>query len=101
MQTLLLSDHDNWTNKPESSLGAIFRSWMPQTAASVDQRIAAIEKLAKMFPDVIWRLLISQLDQHSTIGTYSHRPEWRNDASGAGQPVSGKETYNSGARRST
>ena len=85
--------NDNWTNKPESSLGAIFRSWMPQTAANVDQRIAAVEKLAIIYTDVIWRLLITQLNRHSTIGTYSHRPEWRNDASGAGQPVSGQETY--------
>lgn len=85
--------NDNWTNKPESSLGAIFRSWMPQTAASVEQRIAVIEKLAKKFPDVIWRLLINQLDRHATIETYNHRPEWRNDASGAGQPVSGQEIY--------
>ena len=32
--------NDNWVNKPESSLGAIFRSWMPQTAASNDERLA-------------------------------------------------------------
>ena len=25
---------DNWTNKPDASLQSIFRSWMPQTAAS-------------------------------------------------------------------
>ncbi len=85
--------NDNWGNKPESSLDAIFRSWMPQTAANVDERIAVVEKLAKTYPDAIWRLLISQLDRHSTIGSYNHRPEWRNDASGAGQPVSGKERY--------
>jgi addiction module HigA family antidote len=85
--------NDNWSNKPEGTLNAIFRSWMPQTAANVERRIAVVEKLAKTYPDVIWQLLISQLDRHSTIGTYNHRPEWRNDASGAGQPVSGQENY--------
>ncbi len=85
--------NDNWSNKPESSLGAIFRSWMPQTSASVAERSAVVEKLAKRFPAVIWRLLMAQLDRHATFGAYSHRPEWRNDASGAGQPVSEKEIY--------
>ncbi|MGA8596462.1 MAG: hypothetical protein WB676_17270, partial [Bryobacteraceae bacterium] len=29
---------DNWANKPDSSLGSIFRSWMPQTAAPLEER---------------------------------------------------------------
>ena len=29
---------DNWGNKPENSLRSIFRSWMPQTAATVEER---------------------------------------------------------------
>ena len=33
---------DNWANKPENSLIAIFRGWMPQTAAAIEQRIAAL-----------------------------------------------------------
>ena len=78
---------DNWANKPESSLGSIFRSWMPQTAANVEQRIAALEALVRRYPDVGWRLCIDQFDPHSTIGTYASRPRWRKDASGAGQPV--------------
>src|ERR1700674_161961 len=85
--------NDNWSNKPENSLGAIFRSWMPQTSANAHQRAAVVEKLTQKFPEVIWRLLIGQLDRHATVGTYNHRPERRNDASGAGQPVSGKEIY--------
>jgi addiction module HigA family antidote len=84
---------DNWVNKPENSLQSIFRSWMPQTAASVDDRIAVVEKLAKKYPDVIWRLCMQQFESHA-IGHYAHRPDWRNDASGAGQPLtSGQEIY--------
>jgi addiction module HigA family antidote len=78
---------DNWANKPEASLGAIYSSWVPQTAASIDDRNAALESLCQRFPEVGWRLCLAQFDPHSTIGHYSARPHWRNDASGAGQPV--------------
>ena len=43
---------DNWANKPIGSLSAIFRSWMPQTAASVADRNRALETLCRRFPDV-------------------------------------------------
>ncbi|WP_095206133.1 HigA family addiction module antitoxin [Paenibacillus sp. O199] len=84
---------DNWANKPESSLQAIFRSWMPQTAASVEQRMKVLEMLTKRFPDVGWEICIEQIKPGSRIGHYSYRPNWRNDASGAGQVVSRQEMY--------
>ena len=34
-----------WGNSPRESLFGIFRSWLPQTAASLDQRIAALDLL--------------------------------------------------------
>ena len=43
---------DNWTNKPINSLSAIFRSWLPQTAAPLDDRIKALEALCQRFPDI-------------------------------------------------
>lgn len=83
---------DNWANKPENSLKSIFRSWMPQTAASIDQRIKVIERLCMCFPDVGWELCIDQIRaQH--VGDYTYRPRWRNDASGAGQVVTNKERF--------
>ncbi len=84
---------DNWTNKPDESLKAIFRSWMPQTAAPVEQRIKALEMLARSFPDVAWEIALDQIKPGSRIGHYSYRPRWRSDASGAGQVVTGKEMY--------
>ena len=42
--------NDNWDNKPITSLGAIYRSWMPQTAASLKERMQALETLVKRFP---------------------------------------------------
>lgn len=84
---------DNWSNKPEASLQAIFRSWMPQTAASVEQRIKVLEMLIKRFSDVAWEICIEQIKPGSRIGFHSSRPRWRSDASGAGQVVTNKEMY--------
>ncbi|MGC6584108.1 HigA family addiction module antitoxin [Paenibacillus sp. Dod16] len=84
---------DNWANKPEASLQAIFRSWMPQTAASVEQRLKVLEMIIKRFPDVGWEICIEQIKPGSQIGHNSYRPNWRSDASGAGQVVTRKEMY--------
>lgn len=82
---------DNWMNKPEASLKAVFRWWMPQTAASVEQRVKALETLNRIFPDVAWEICIEQIKPGSHIGHNSYRPRWRSDASGAGQFVTRKE----------
>ena len=84
---------DNWMNKPDASLQAIFRSWMPQTAASVEQRVKALEMLARRYPDVSWEICVRQIKPGSHIGSNSYRPRWRSDASGAGQVVTHKEMY--------
>ena len=49
---------DNWANKTESSLQAIFQSWIPQTAASVGERLNILEMLTKLFPDIVWEICI-------------------------------------------
>jgi addiction module HigA family antidote len=82
---------DNWVNKPDNSLQSIYRWWMPQTAASLADRKKALETLARRFPAVAWRICLDQFHPGSTIGHYNHRPRWRSDASGAGQPDTGRE----------
>ncbi len=82
---------DNWANTPENSLKSIYRWWMPQTAASLADRKKALETLARRFPVAAWRICLDQVDPGSTIGHYNHRPRWRSDASGAGQPDTGRE----------
>lgn len=84
---------DNWMNKPDASLQAIFRSWMPQTAASIEQRSKALEMLVKSWPNVAWEIALEQIKPGSRIGHHSYRPRWRSDASGAGQVVTHKEMY--------
>jgi len=84
---------DNWANKPIASLDAIYRAWMPQTAASLEERIKALEVLIRRFPDIAWHVCVSQFDHFPRFGSYSARPHWRSEASSAGQPVSHKESY--------
>ena len=84
--------NDNWANKPSSSLGEIYRSWMPQTAASLEDRMKALETLTKRFPEIGWQICIAQLNAGPQTALPSYRPRWRSDASGAGQPVTRKES---------
>ena len=84
---------DNWVNRPINSLSAMFRWWMPQTAASLNDRIKALEVLCRRFPEVGWQVCIQQFEGRHRIGSYSARPRWRSDAAGAGQPRTGSEPF--------
>lgn len=78
--------NDNWANKPIHSLESIFRVWMPQTAADHTTRLKVIQLLADKYPKIAWKIFIMQLDTGTTTGTYNHKPIWRNDAYGVGEP---------------
>lgn len=78
--------NDNWVNKPTHSLESIFRAWMPQTAANHQQRVDLMRKLAEKFPDVAWKVCIQQFGRHHQTGSYSHKPRWRPDGYGFGEP---------------
>jgi addiction module HigA family antidote len=79
---------DNLVNKPSNSLSSIFRSWMPQTSASLDARKAALDKLVEKHPDVAWQICLEQFSPLSRVGHHSHKPRWRPDGHGLGNPVS-------------
>ncbi|MCP3462137.1 addiction module antitoxin [Bradyrhizobium sp. CCGUVB23] len=78
--------NDNWVNKPTNSLQSIFRAWMPQTAASHEVRVSLMRKLAQRFPDVAWKICVAQFGDHHQVGHYSHKPRWRPDGFGFGEP---------------
>lgn len=78
--------NDNWSNKPIRSLAAIFRAWMPQTAADHEGRLGVLKLLAKRFPKVAWRICMDQLAAGPQTGDYSHKPKWRTDGHGYGEP---------------
>jgi hypothetical protein len=80
--------NDNWVNKPINSLESIFRAWMPQTAVSHEARLEVIKTLAERLPDVAWKICVAQFDNHPQVGHYSHKPRWRPDGYGFGEPFS-------------
>ena len=84
---------DNLINKPIESLAAILRSWMPQTAASLEERIRILKMLARRFPEVAWQLCLGEIARYR-IGMDNYRPRWRSDAEGAGGVSSTQDTYN-------
>ncbi len=82
---------DNWANKPTNSLESIFRFWMPQTAASLDERNMALETLTRKFPEIGWQVCVDQFSTGSSVGSYSSKPRWRTDAYDAGEVTSNTE----------
>jgi addiction module HigA family antidote len=78
--------NDNWRNKPTHSLESIFCSWMPQTAASLERRVAIMKELAERFPRVGWKICVAQFDPHNHVGNYNQKPRWRGDGFGFGKP---------------
>ena len=82
---------DNLANKPSGSLGSIFRSWIPQTAAPLAHRIAAFNRLVEKHPNVAWSIATAQFEAGSSMGTCSQKPNWRDYAQGFGERISGSE----------
>ncbi len=78
-------------NRPVGSLEHIFRSWMPQTAAALEQRVQALRLLCGRVPEVGWHVCMKQLAPGPRVPSGNRRPAWRGDAAGAGQPVSAGE----------
>ena len=89
-----LEPNDNLANKPSASLQAIFRSWMPQTAAPVELRIAVFDNtLVKEHPAIAWQIANAQFDPGQRYGDYSQKPRWRDYALGFGEPVNGRDRH--------
>ena len=86
---------DNWANRPIASLAAIYRSRLPQTKASFEERMRSLEALAKQFPNIGWRICIEQLNTGPQMVTPIYRPRWRSDASDAFRPTVTAEVYKS------
>jgi addiction module HigA family antidote len=79
--------NDNWVNKPMNSLESIFAAWMPQTAADHPTRLRVLKDLAARYPEIAWRLCIAQVEPGPRSGSGSHKPKWRNDGLGYGEPL--------------
>ena len=88
-----IEPEDKLSNRPSESLQAIFRCWMPQTAAPVEQRISAFDVLVRRHCAIGWRIATSQFEPGPKHGGYSHKPRWRDYALGFGEPVTNVERH--------
>lgn len=85
---------DNWVHKPINSLKAIFSSWLPQTSASLEERVRGLKALVDRYPDVGWQVCVDQLPVgRGQVGHTSYRPRWRSDATSAGRGVTNRERW--------
>ena len=66
-----------WANRPRASLRDIFFSWMPHTAASIEQRLEVVELLMHRHAAVGWNLLLDLLPHFSESIMNHPTPEWR------------------------
>lgn len=64
-------------NRPARSLRHIFLAWHPGTNASLQQRLATIDRLIEQNDAVAWNLLISLLPKGFDSGNTGPRPQFR------------------------
>jgi hypothetical protein len=81
----------NWGNTPINSLLGILRSWMPQTAATLEQRIDLLDVLSSREPDIAFDLFDELVPVGSDLADLSARPVWRDDDAEAGHGVTAGE----------
>ena len=87
----VLEPEDRSGNIAMQCLLSIFRSWMPQTAASVERRIAIFDQLVKNHPEVGWVVARDQYEARSRTGYFNVKPKWRDYAFGSGGVVTNAE----------
>lgn len=73
-----IGSDDNWSPSPRDTLASLFRSWMPQTAATLDIRLKALDALSRRHPSLGWFVRIGELDG-CEIAVPNRRPRWRDD----------------------
>lgn len=93
---------ENIGNRPSKSLNSLFRPWWPQTTATPEQRLSALDRLICMRNGEAWELLKSILPTHQISASANAKPVWRDDDAGAPSPSDpegfGEYLSNVGAR---
>ena len=64
-------------NRPRKSLREIFLTWRPQTGASWEQRMQALDLVVARIPDVGWNLLMDLLPKGHDFTSPTSEPRWR------------------------
>ncbi|MDR7927036.1 helix-turn-helix transcriptional regulator [Acidithiobacillus thiooxidans] len=66
-----------YMNRPANSLREIHLLWMPQTYATLDQRLRALDLIRKQESNAAWKLMLGVLPQGDDISSPSPMPRWR------------------------
>ena len=66
-----------YTNRPANSLREIHLLWIPQTYATLDQRLRALDLIRKHESDAAWKLMLGILPRGHDTSTPSPMPRWR------------------------
>jgi len=78
-------------NRPIKSLRNIFLLWLPQTYATLKQRLGAIDTLITREPEIGWKLLISLMPRSHDFCSPTYKPRWRQFSNKADNRVTIKE----------
>ena len=74
--------HGTSGSRPSSVLKAVFRSWLPETGASLRARLEALSRLRNSHGDAAWCVMRSMLPEPSAVGWPASKPkvrEWAPD----------------------
>ena len=66
-----------YVNGPANSLRQIHLLWFPQTFATLDQRLRALDLIRKRETDAAWKLMLSILPRGHDTSNQSLMPRWR------------------------
>jgi len=73
-----LEVEDNWSNSPKSTARSLFRAWLPATALSPAERMAALRRLSGQFRHAVMDVCISLLPGGGpSFASRTARPQWR------------------------
>lgn len=85
--------HDNYMNKPESSLESLISCWHPETCVEVEGRIEALKMIVTESPEIGWRLCLAQVGNHHRMATPNMRPTYRQIARSGPRRMTNIEMY--------
>ena len=66
-----------YVNGPANSLREIHLLWIPQTYATLDERLRALDLIRKREPNAAWKLMLGILPQGHDTSSPSPMPRWR------------------------
>ena len=78
-------------HRPLRVLKGIFRSWLPETSATLDERLAVLDGLRESHGSSAWNVMISMLPEPHAVGFSTSRPSFRDWALDAREGVGRSE----------